>query len=171
MKEFLCGMGKGMDDSQIDDPLLRAMKKELSTRIFGSNSVKKEDFEDSHGYRNSGSPLANEATLSPAKESEADQWFSIIPKDSCDSQTLLLSGNNMLPPSVNLRMRTGLPPSPGPIPLCDSPAPLILSPEEAAMLEHLKTSGPRPPPVKKPVPKCEFVLTLSPKDSSSSNLM
>lgn len=59
-------------------------------------------------------------------------------------------------PTLNFRARIGLPPSPGPIPLCDNPAPLILSHEEAAMLEHLKSSGPRAPPVRKSVPKRKF---------------
>lgn len=81
-----------------DDPLMQAMKKELSSRIFGSpsNSIKKEEFEDPNNYRNSLSPLiADEKFLNfgnNLKENETDyQWFSIIPKESCDPRSQMLS--------------------------------------------------------------------------------
>lgn len=89
--------------SEDDDPLLRAMKNELSARIFGSSStpIKKEDFEDPYLLRNSGSPLANGDKYAAFgllpnnyqlfREPDVDnQWFSILPKESCDPNTLLL---------------------------------------------------------------------------------
>lgn len=118
MKEFLYGMNKSIEnEAQLreltekckyeDDPLLRAMKKELSNRIFGStsNSVKKEDLDDVSAFRNSASPLATEErfpsfgsmpnnfNLPKENDVETCQWFSILPKESCDSQTLLLGKN------------------------------------------------------------------------------
>lgn len=90
-----------------DDPLLRAMKKELSTRIFGPplNSLKRDEFEDSQMYRNPGSPLANGDKFLPygltinnynlLKENEDYQWFSILPKDSCDPKSLMLGESHI----------------------------------------------------------------------------
>lgn len=101
-------IGKDLSDKPIkfeeDDPLLRAMKNELSCRIFGSpasNSFKKEDLEDPYMFRNSSSPLPNGDKYSAfglmpnnynlLREYDLDnQWFSILPKESCDPKTLLL---------------------------------------------------------------------------------
>ncbi|KAL0268350.1 UNVERIFIED_CONTAM: hypothetical protein PYX00_010324 [Menopon gallinae] len=173
-KDFYIGKAYGDGDPskrykfEDEDPLLKAMKNELSTRIFGSPSgyLKKEELDDSHFLRNTGSPLANgekfpgfdllAGSYGLMRESDAEcQWFSLLPKESCDPNTVFLGKNDsekiLLP--MYLPTRGGLPPSPGPLPPCDSPAPLILSPEEAAMLEQIKVSGPKPPPVRKSVPQ------------------
>lgn len=159
--------------SEDDDPLLRAMKNELTSRMLGgspsSTPIKKEDFEDPYAMRNSGSPMSNGDKFAAFgllpnnynvfREPDVDnQWFSILPKESCDPNTLLLGKNesDKLTLPLNLPSRGGLPPSPGPLPPCDSPAPLILSQEESAMLEQLKKSGPRPPATPKTIPKGIF---------------
>lgn len=108
-KEFYIGKGYGDSDAskrykfEDEDPLLKAMKNELSTRIFGSPSgyPKKEELDDPHFIRNTGSPLANgekfpgfdllAGSYGLIRESDAEcQWFSLLPKESCDPNTVFL---------------------------------------------------------------------------------
>nr|CAD7429548.1 unnamed protein product [Timema monikensis] len=86
-------------------------------------------------------------------------WFSIVPRDSCDltSVTNGSTTSRCLEGSTELRIPVFPPPSrlssPSPASSqCESPAPLILTPEEMVQLEQLKKTGPLEPADPKPVP-------------------
>ncbi|CAG2054337.1 unnamed protein product [Timema podura] len=81
-------------------------------------------------------------------------WFSIVPRDSCDLTSVT---NGSTTSSTELRIPVFPPPSrlssPSPASSqCESPAPLILTPEEMVQLEQLKKTGPLEPTEPKPVP-------------------
>ncbi|KAJ9583619.1 hypothetical protein L9F63_022042, partial [Diploptera punctata] len=89
-------------------------------------------------------------------------WFSILPRDACDS-TSVTNGtcpSRCVEGGTELRIPVFPPPSrlSSPSPggsQCDSPAPLILTAEEMVQLEQIKKTGPIEPGELKPIP-CEL---------------
>lgn len=79
-------------------------------------------------------------------------WFSILPRETCDvpgPSTKQIFG---IVEPTELRIPVFPPPASPNYDRCDSPAPLVLTQDEAAQLEYLKVHGLPPPGEAKPVP-------------------
>lgn len=102
-----------------------------------------------------GSFLLSGSTANVAPEKT---WFSILPRDACDS-TSVTSGTIMPRCETGTELRIPVFPPPSrlssPSPggsQCESPAPLILTAEEMVQLEQMKKMMPLEPAQAKPVP-------------------
>ncbi|CAH1403993.1 unnamed protein product [Nezara viridula] len=80
------------------------------------------------------------------------QWFSILPKEPCDSTSLTSSQPGFRCWSETGELRIPVPQGQYSSP-CPSPLPLPLSAEEAALLDHCKTYGLPKPGTPKPIPE------------------
>nr|XP_024218419.1 bromodomain adjacent to zinc finger domain protein 2B isoform X4 [Halyomorpha halys] len=80
------------------------------------------------------------------------QWFSILPKEPCDSTSLVSSQPGFRCWSDSGELRIPVPQGQYSSP-CPSPLPLPLSVEEAALLDHCKTYGLPKPGTPKPIPE------------------
>ncbi|XP_033218898.1 bromodomain adjacent to zinc finger domain protein 2B-like isoform X3 [Belonocnema kinseyi] len=79
-------------------------------------------------------------------------WFSILPRETCDipgPSTKQIFG---IAEPTELRIPVFPPPASPNYERCDSPAPLVLTQDEAVQLEYLKVHGLPPPGEAKPVP-------------------
>ncbi|XP_032687091.1 bromodomain adjacent to zinc finger domain protein 2B-like isoform X14 [Odontomachus brunneus] len=80
-------------------------------------------------------------------------WFSILPRETCDTPGPSTKQIFGIAEPTELRIPVFPPPASPNYDRCDSPAPLILTQDEAAQLEYLKVHGLPPPGEAKPVPK------------------
>uniref|UniRef100_A0A0C9RUY8 BAZ2B_1 protein n=1 Tax=Fopius arisanus TaxID=64838 RepID=A0A0C9RUY8_9HYME len=80
-------------------------------------------------------------------------WFSILPRETCDTSGPSSKQIFGIAESAELRIPIFPPPASPGYERCDSPAPLILTQDEAAQLEYLKVHGLPPPGEAKPVPE------------------
>ncbi|XP_012260103.2 bromodomain adjacent to zinc finger domain protein 2B isoform X4 [Athalia rosae] len=80
-------------------------------------------------------------------------WFSIFPRETCDTPGSCTKTIFGIAETTELRIPVFPPPSSPPYDRCDSPAPLVLTQDEAAQLEHLKVHGLPPAGDPKPVPE------------------
>ncbi|OXU30225.1 hypothetical protein TSAR_013142 [Trichomalopsis sarcophagae] len=80
-------------------------------------------------------------------------WFSILPRETCDTPGPSTKQIFGIADSTELKIPIFPPPASPNYERCDSPAPLILTQDEAAQLEYLKIHGLPPPGEAKPVPK------------------
>ncbi|XP_054005113.1 bromodomain adjacent to zinc finger domain protein 2B-like isoform X9 [Hylaeus anthracinus] len=80
-------------------------------------------------------------------------WFSILPRETCDTPGPSTKQIFGIAEPTELRIPVFPPPASPNYDRCDSPAPLILTQDEAVQLEYLKVHGLPPPGEAKPVPK------------------
>ncbi|XP_014488405.1 PREDICTED: bromodomain adjacent to zinc finger domain protein 2B-like isoform X10 [Dinoponera quadriceps] len=80
-------------------------------------------------------------------------WFSILPRETCDTPGPSTKQIFGIAEPTELRIPVFPPPVSPSYDRCDSPAPLILTQDEAVQLEYLKVHGLPPPGEAKPVPK------------------
>ncbi|XP_076631655.1 uncharacterized protein LOC143346900 isoform X5 [Colletes latitarsis] len=88
-----------------------------------------------------------------ADNSNEFNWFSILPRETCDTPGPSTKQIFGIAEPTELRIPVFPPPASPNYDRCDSPAPLILTQDEAAQLEYLKVHGLPPPGEAKPVPK------------------
>ncbi|XP_068975354.1 bromodomain adjacent to zinc finger domain protein 2B-like isoform X15 [Bombus flavifrons] len=88
-----------------------------------------------------------------SNNSNESNWFSILPRDTCDTPGPSTKQIFGIAEPTELRIPVFPPPASPNYDRCDSPAPLILTQDEAAQLEYLKVHGLPPPGEAKPVPK------------------
>lgn len=92
-------------------------------------------------------------TLIIPDNSNESNWFSILPRETCDTPGPSTKQIFGIAEPTELRIPVFPPPASPNYDRCDSPAPLILTQDEAAQLEYLKVHGLPPPGEAKPVPK------------------
>ncbi|XP_035743959.1 bromodomain adjacent to zinc finger domain protein 2B-like isoform X8 [Vespa mandarinia] len=80
-------------------------------------------------------------------------WFSILPRETCDTPGPSTKQIFGIAEPTELRIPVFPPPASPNYDRCDSPAPLILTQDEAVQLEYLKVHGLPPPGEAKPVSK------------------
>ncbi|XP_015607370.1 bromodomain adjacent to zinc finger domain protein 2B isoform X13 [Cephus cinctus] len=80
-------------------------------------------------------------------------WFSILPRETCDTPGPSTKQIFGIAEPTELRIPVFPPPASPSYDRCDSPAPLILTQDEAVQLEYMKVHGLPPPGAAKPVPK------------------
>ncbi|XP_046741448.1 bromodomain adjacent to zinc finger domain protein 2B-like isoform X10 [Diprion similis] len=80
-------------------------------------------------------------------------WFSIFPRETCDTPGSCTKTIFGIAETTELRIPVFPPPSSPSYDRCDSPAPLVLTQDEATQLEHLKIHGLPPAGDPKPVPE------------------
>ncbi|XP_076221329.1 bromodomain adjacent to zinc finger domain protein 2B isoform X5 [Nomia melanderi] len=80
-------------------------------------------------------------------------WFSILPRETCDTPGPSTKQIFGIAEPTELRIPVFPPPVSPSYDRCDSPAPLILTQDEAVQLEYLKVHGLPPPGEAKPVQK------------------
>ncbi|XP_033175647.1 bromodomain adjacent to zinc finger domain protein 2B isoform X7 [Bombus impatiens] len=88
-----------------------------------------------------------------SNNSNESNWFSILPRETCDTPGPSTKQIFGIAEPTELRIPVFPPPASPNYDRCDSPAPLILTQDEAAQLEYLKVHGLPPPGEAKPVPK------------------
>ncbi|XP_076658696.1 bromodomain adjacent to zinc finger domain protein 2B isoform X11 [Halictus rubicundus] len=88
-----------------------------------------------------------------SNNSNETSWFSILPRETCDTPGPSTKQIFGIAEPTELRIPVFPPPASPNYDRCDSPAPLILTQDEAAQLEYLKVHGLPPPGEAKPVPK------------------
>ncbi|XP_043287947.1 bromodomain adjacent to zinc finger domain protein 2B isoform X7 [Venturia canescens] len=101
---------------------------------------------------NSHNPKEINGTFMTAENTEP-HWFSILPRETCDTPGPSTKQIFGIAEPTELRIPIFPPPASPNYDRCDSPAPLILTQEEAVQLEYLKIHGLPPPGEAKPVPK------------------
>ncbi|XP_031365922.1 bromodomain adjacent to zinc finger domain protein 2B isoform X6 [Apis dorsata] len=87
-----------------------------------------------------------------SNNSNESNWFSILPRETCDTPGPSTKQIFGIAEPTELRIPVFPPPASPNYDRCDSPAPLILTQDEAAQLEYLKVHGLPPPGEAKPVP-------------------
>ncbi|XP_076298127.1 bromodomain adjacent to zinc finger domain protein 2B isoform X16 [Lasioglossum baleicum] len=88
-----------------------------------------------------------------SNNSNETSWFSILPRETCDTPGPSTKQIFGIAEPTELRIPVFPPPASPNFDRCDSPAPLILTQDEAVQLEYLKVHGLPPPGEAKPVPK------------------
>ncbi|XP_014488407.1 PREDICTED: bromodomain adjacent to zinc finger domain protein 2B-like isoform X12 [Dinoponera quadriceps] len=88
-----------------------------------------------------------------SNNSTEPNWFSILPRETCDTPGPSTKQIFGIAEPTELRIPVFPPPVSPSYDRCDSPAPLILTQDEAVQLEYLKVHGLPPPGEAKPVPK------------------
>ncbi|XP_078047728.1 bromodomain adjacent to zinc finger domain protein 2B isoform X5 [Augochlora pura] len=88
-----------------------------------------------------------------SSNSNEPSWFSILPRETCDTPGPSTKQIFGIAEPTELRIPVFPPPASPNYDRCDSPAPLILTQDEAVQLEYLKVHGLPPPGEAKPVPK------------------
>lgn len=86
-------------------------------------------------------------------------WFSILPRETCDTPGASSKQIFGVVEPTELKIPIFPPPASPSYDRCDSPAPLILTQDEAVQLEYLKVHGLPPPGEAKPVPKGECLFS------------
>ncbi|XP_043468935.1 bromodomain adjacent to zinc finger domain protein 2B-like isoform X16 [Leptopilina heterotoma] len=84
--------------------------------------------------------------------SNEPNWFSILPRETCDISGPSTKQIFGIVEPTELRIPVFPPPASPNYDRCDSPAPLVLTQDEATQLEYLKVHGLPPPGEAKPVP-------------------
>ncbi|XP_051176848.1 bromodomain adjacent to zinc finger domain protein 2B-like isoform X13 [Leptopilina boulardi] len=84
--------------------------------------------------------------------SNETNWFSILPRETCDVSGPSTKQIFGIVEPTELRIPVFPPPASPNYDRCDSPAPLVLTQDEATQLEYLKVHGLPPPGEAKPVP-------------------
>ncbi|XP_015433060.1 PREDICTED: bromodomain adjacent to zinc finger domain protein 2B isoform X3 [Dufourea novaeangliae] len=86
-----------------------------------------------------------------SNNSNESNWFSILPRETCDTPGPSTKQIFGIAEPTELRIPVFPPPASPNYDRCDSPAPLILTQDEAVQLEYLKVHGLPPPGEAKPV--------------------
>ncbi|XP_011058795.1 PREDICTED: bromodomain adjacent to zinc finger domain protein 2B isoform X6 [Acromyrmex echinatior] len=132
-------------DEDMTKPLVKMMEDKIVETI--PNGDKFNHVNNLHnGKELNGSFISNNSNAEP-------NWFSILPRETCDTPGPSTKQIFGIAEPTELRIPVFPPPASPSYDRCDSPAPLILTQDEAAQLEYLKVHGLPPPGEAKPVSK------------------
>ncbi|XP_018354743.1 PREDICTED: bromodomain adjacent to zinc finger domain protein 2B-like isoform X15 [Trachymyrmex septentrionalis] len=132
-------------DEDMTKPLVKTMEDKIVETI--PNGDKFNHVNNLHnGKELNGSFISNNSNAEP-------NWFSILPRETCDTPGPSTKQIFGIAEPTELRIPIFPPPASPSYDRCDSPAPLILTQDEAAQLEYLKVHGLPPPGEAKPVSK------------------
>ncbi|XP_011493798.1 PREDICTED: bromodomain adjacent to zinc finger domain protein 2B [Ceratosolen solmsi marchali] len=135
----------GMDEEMIK-PLIKMEDKFVETIANGDK------FNHVNNSLHNGKELNGSSYLSDVNCTEAN-WFSILPRETCDTPGPSTKQIFGIAEPTELKIPIFPPPASPSFERCESPAPLILTQDEAAQLEYLKIHGLPPPGEPKPVPQ------------------
>ncbi|RLU17965.1 hypothetical protein DMN91_010206 [Ooceraea biroi] len=138
-----------MKNEEIDEDTPKPLVKTMEDKIVETipNGDKFNHINNLHnGKELNGSFISNGSNAEP-------NWFSILPRETCDMPGPSTKQIFGIAEPTELRIPVFPPPASPSYDRCDSPAPLILTQDEAAQLEYLKVHGLPPPGEAKPVPK------------------
>ncbi|XP_024877861.1 bromodomain adjacent to zinc finger domain protein 2B-like isoform X10 [Temnothorax curvispinosus] len=143
MKEEVKKENEEMDED-MTKPLVKTMEDKIVETI--PNGDKFNHVNNLHnGKELNGSFISNSSNAEP-------NWFSILPRETCDTPGPSTKQIFGIAEPTELRIPIFPPPASPSYDRCDSPAPLILTQDEAVQLEYLKVHGLPPPGEAKPVP-------------------
>ncbi|XP_025270712.1 bromodomain adjacent to zinc finger domain protein 2B isoform X13 [Camponotus floridanus] len=132
-------------DEDMSKPLVKIMEDKIVETI--PNGDKFNHINNLHnGKELNGSFISNSSNTEP-------NWFSILPRETCDTPGPSTKQIFGIAEPTELRIPVFPPPASPNYDRCDSPAPLILTQDEAVQLEYLKVHGLPPPGEAKPVSK------------------
>ncbi|XP_070170214.1 bromodomain adjacent to zinc finger domain protein 2B isoform X10 [Polyergus mexicanus] len=133
-------------------PLMKTMEDKIVETI--PNGDKFNHINNLHnGKELNGSFISIMSIISDSSNSTEPNWFSILPRETCDTPGPSTKQIFGIAEPTELRIPVFPPPASPNYDRCDSPAPLILTQDEAVQLEYLKVHGLPPPGEAKPVPK------------------
>ncbi|XP_020286645.1 bromodomain adjacent to zinc finger domain protein 2B-like [Pseudomyrmex gracilis] len=138
-------------DEDVSKPLVKTMEDKIVETI--PNGEKFNHVNNLHnGKELNGSFISIMSIISDSSNTEPN-WFSILPRETCDTPGPSTKQIFGIAEPTELRIPIFPPPASPSYDRCDSPAPLILTQDEAVQLEYLKVHGLPPPGEAKPVPK------------------
>ncbi|XP_029167041.1 bromodomain adjacent to zinc finger domain protein 2B-like isoform X13 [Nylanderia fulva] len=138
-------------DEDMSKPLVKTMEDKIVETI--PNGDKFNHINNLHnGKELNGSFISIMSIISDSNNTEPN-WFSILPRETCDTPGPSTKQIFGIAEPTELRIPVFPPPASPNYDRCDSPAPLILTQDEAVQLEYLKVHGLPPPGEAKPVPK------------------
>ncbi|XP_011058794.1 PREDICTED: bromodomain adjacent to zinc finger domain protein 2B isoform X5 [Acromyrmex echinatior] len=138
-------------DEDMTKPLVKMMEDKIVETI--PNGDKFNHVNNLHnGKELNGSFISIMSIISDNSNAEPN-WFSILPRETCDTPGPSTKQIFGIAEPTELRIPVFPPPASPSYDRCDSPAPLILTQDEAAQLEYLKVHGLPPPGEAKPVSK------------------
>ncbi|XP_071627097.1 bromodomain adjacent to zinc finger domain protein 2B isoform X12 [Temnothorax longispinosus] len=137
-------------DEDMTKPLVKTMEDKIVETI--PNGDKFNHVNNLHnGKELNGSFISIMSIISDSSNAEPN-WFSILPRETCDTPGPSTKQIFGIAEPTELRIPIFPPPASPSYDRCDSPAPLILTQDEAVQLEYLKVHGLPPPGEAKPVP-------------------
>ncbi|XP_024877858.1 bromodomain adjacent to zinc finger domain protein 2B-like isoform X7 [Temnothorax curvispinosus] len=149
MKEEVKKENEEMDED-MTKPLVKTMEDKIVETI--PNGDKFNHVNNLHnGKELNGSFISIMSIISDSSNAEPN-WFSILPRETCDTPGPSTKQIFGIAEPTELRIPIFPPPASPSYDRCDSPAPLILTQDEAVQLEYLKVHGLPPPGEAKPVP-------------------
>ncbi|XP_071554105.1 bromodomain adjacent to zinc finger domain protein 2B-like isoform X9 [Temnothorax nylanderi] len=149
MKEEVKKENEEMDED-MTKPLVKTMEDKIVETI--PNGDKFNHVNNLHnGKELNGSFISIMSIISDSCNAEPN-WFSILPRETCDTPGASTKQIFGIAEPTELRIPIFPPPASPSYDRCDSPAPLILTQDEAVQLEYLKVHGLPPPGEAKPVP-------------------
>ncbi|XP_018050752.1 PREDICTED: bromodomain adjacent to zinc finger domain protein 2B-like isoform X15 [Atta colombica] len=137
------------ENEETDEDMTKPLRKTMEDKIVETipNGDKFNHVNNLHnGKELNGSFISNNSNAEP-------NWFSILPRETCDTPGPSTKQIFGIAEPTELRIPVFPPPASPSYDRCDSPAPLILTQDEAAQLEYLKVHGLPPPGEAKPVSK------------------
>ncbi|XP_018304436.1 bromodomain adjacent to zinc finger domain protein 2B isoform X14 [Mycetomoellerius zeteki] len=138
-------------DEDMTKPLVKMMEDKIVETI--PNGDKFNHVNNLHnGKELNGSFISIMSIISDNSNAEPN-WFSILPRETCDTPGPSTKQIFGIAEPTELRIPVFPPPASPSYDRCDSPAPLILTQDEAAQLEYLKVHGLPPPGEATPVSK------------------
>ncbi|XP_012227491.1 bromodomain adjacent to zinc finger domain protein 2B isoform X12 [Linepithema humile] len=138
-------------DEDVAKPLVKTMEDKIVETI--PNGDKFNHVNNLHNGRElNGSFISIMSIISDSSNTEPN-WFSILPRETCDTPGPSTKQIFGIAEPTELRIPIFPPPASPSYDRCDSPAPLILTQDEAVQLEYLKVHGLPPPGEAKPVSK------------------
>ncbi|XP_039307421.1 bromodomain adjacent to zinc finger domain protein 2B isoform X14 [Solenopsis invicta] len=150
MKEEVKKENEEMDEDT-PKPLVKMMEDKIVETI--PNGDKFNHVNNLHnGKELNGSFISIMSIISDNSNAEPN-WFSILPRETCDTPGPSTKQIFGIAEPTELRIPIFPPPASPSYDRCDSPAPLILTQDEAVQLEYLKVHGLPPPGEAKPVPR------------------
>ncbi|KAL0110025.1 hypothetical protein PUN28_013565 [Cardiocondyla obscurior] len=144
MKEEVKKENEEMDEDI--KPLVKSMEDKIVETIPNGDNKFNHVNNLHNGKELNGSFISNNSNTEP-------NWFSILPRETCDTPGPSTKQIFGIAEPTELRIPVFPPPASPSYDRCDSPAPLILTQDEAVQLEYLKVHGLPPPGEAKPVSK------------------
>ncbi|XP_018050746.1 PREDICTED: bromodomain adjacent to zinc finger domain protein 2B-like isoform X10 [Atta colombica] len=143
------------ENEETDEDMTKPLRKTMEDKIVETipNGDKFNHVNNLHnGKELNGSFISIMSIISDNSNAEPN-WFSILPRETCDTPGPSTKQIFGIAEPTELRIPVFPPPASPSYDRCDSPAPLILTQDEAAQLEYLKVHGLPPPGEAKPVSK------------------
>ncbi|KAL0110003.1 hypothetical protein PUN28_013565 [Cardiocondyla obscurior] len=150
MKEEVKKENEEMDEDI--KPLVKSMEDKIVETIPNGDNKFNHVNNLHNGKELNGSFISIMSIISDNSNTEPN-WFSILPRETCDTPGPSTKQIFGIAEPTELRIPVFPPPASPSYDRCDSPAPLILTQDEAVQLEYLKVHGLPPPGEAKPVSK------------------